>query len=292
MTNDRNPLPLRTVLFVAASDAHRVAKALASDADAVILDLEDAVAEQSKPAARRTARGSLEQAGERGGLWIRVNAVSTPHCLADLEAVTHAGLVAIVLPKAETIAAIAAVDWVVTQYEQQRALQPGAIDLVPLIESARGLAAAQAIAGAASRVRRLAFGAADFIRDLGLRSTPDDPGLDYARHALVVASRAAGRDPPLDAPSLDWHDPARIEAVARRSRSMGFQGKLCIHPAQIEPCRRAFAPTPAELARAERIVTRFAEAERAGVGAIEVDGTLVDRALAASAQQLLDSRRA
>ncbi|HSN70696.1 MAG TPA: aldolase/citrate lyase family protein, partial [Steroidobacteraceae bacterium] len=163
------------------------------------------------------------------------------------------------------------------------------LDLVPLIETAAGLLGAMAIGQADDRVRRLAFGAADYTADIGVEWTPAEAELDHPRQMLVAASRAAGLEPPLDAPVLEFRDVERMRAAAARARAFGFQGKLCIHPAQIEPCHQAFAPTAEALARAARIVEAFEAAERSGIASIEVDGALVDYAVAVRARRVLAS---
>jgi len=281
--------PLRSLLFVPGDDGRRVSKALASAADAVILDLEDAVAANRKSEARRSVAATVVHS-DRAGLHVRVSAASTAGCLADLEAVIAPNLAGVMLAKASSVQEVASVGWAIDQLEAQRGLTPGSIDLVPLIETAAGLVALENVCRAAGRIRCVAFGAADYTTDLGIDWTPDETELDAARRTLVTVSRATGLEPPLDAPVLEFRDSEKMRGSAARSRAYGFQGKLCIHPAQIEACHQAFAPTQAELERAERILAAFDTAAARGIAAIEVDGALVDYAVAVRARRILASR--
>ena len=280
--------PLRSLLFVPAGDIRRVRKALTSVADAVILDLEDAVAMSRKAEARQRA-AEIVASSSRAGLYVRVNPASTAACLADLDAVIRGHLVAIMLAKAVSAEQVAAVAWAMEQFEQQRGLRPNSIDLVPLIETAAGIVALEGVCRAAPRVRRLAFGAADYTADLGIEWTTDETELDAPRRALVTISRACQLEPPLDAPVLEFRDIGRMRAAASRSRAFGFQGKLCIHPAQLAACHEAFAPLEAELEWARRVIAAFETAERGGIAAIDVDGALVDHAIVVRARRLLAS---
>jgi len=280
------PALFRSLLFVPANDQPKVAKALASGADAVILDLEDAVAESEKSAARARVAPVLRET-RHCRCYVRVNSLDTGHALKDVSSVVGPGLDGIVLPKVENAAALATADWLLRQLEQERSLPAGHVDLLPLIETARGIVNLERLTGATSRVHRLAFGAADYTADLGIDWTSGEAELAHARGQLALHSRAAGLEQPIDAPSLEIHDLEQVREAARRARMAGFQGKLCIHPAQVAVCREVFAPTPQELARARRIVAAFADAERRGIAAVTVDGSLVDYAVVARARRTL-----
>src|SRR5205085_744270 len=140
-------------------------------------------------------------------------------------------------------------------------------------------------------VKRLCFGAADYANDVGLAPTLDEPELADARSRIVLASRAAGVENPIDSPWLHFKESAAFARALERSRRGGFQGRCCVHPDQIAPVNRAYSPNSAEVAAAERIVTAFREAETRGVAAIEVDGQMVDYPVAQRAQALLDAAR-
>lgn len=277
---------LRSWLFTPANHPRRVEKVLQSGADVAILDLEDAVAPDEKPAARIAAAAALAQ--PRSPLaYVRVNGVETAGCYADLLAVVVPGLDGVVLPKSEEAHELRTLDWLLTQLERERGLPPGRIDVVPLIETAVGLASLETLCTASSRVRRLAFGGADYTADLDLVWTEGEEEFAYARSRLTHCSRAAGLEPPIDTVVVQIRDHDRFRAAARRGRQLGFQGKLCIHPDQVPLANEAFAPTPAEVAQARRIVAAFAAAEAQGLASIQVDGSFVDPPVVEKARRVL-----
>ncbi len=246
-----------TYLFVPGDRPDRFGKAVASGADVVILDLEDAVAPADKGAARAHVVAWLAGGGHA---MVRINAPGTPWFGADVEAVS-AYAVPVMVPKAENPGALA-----------------GFSEVTALVETALGVERAHELAASGS-VRRLAFGAVDLATQLGV--DPDDrTAFTYARSRLVMASAAAGLEPPLDGVTTDLADPGRLLSDVRYARRLGFGGKLCIHPAQIDVVRTGFAPTEAELAWARKIVT-------AGESVSTVDGQMVDRPVLERARRLL-----
>lgn len=282
----RQTLPLRSLLFAPGNHARRVEKALSLDADAVILDLEDAVAVSEKPATRAVVAAALGRP-RRGLLYVRVNAIDTEFCYGDLVAVVQAGLDGVILPKAESAAGIATIDWLMAQLERDRSLPHGTVDLIPIVETARGLRQIDAILSAGHRVRRVAFGAGDFTLDLNTAWTRGETELAHARAMVVTASRAAGIDPPLDTVWADLTDAAGLEASARTALACGFQGKMCIHPDQVTVVNRVFTPSDAEIAAAERVCAAFERAEAEGNAAIQVDGKFIDYPIVYRAQRVL-----
>jgi citrate lyase subunit beta/citryl-CoA lyase len=263
-----------------------VAKALPLDADAVILDLEDAVAIAEKPATRNVVAAALERP-RRGLLYVRINASDTEFCYGDLVAVMQPGLDGIILPKIETAAALATIDWLLTQLERDRGLPHGGIDLIPIIETARGLQQIDEILATGTRVQRVAFGAGDFTLDVNMTWSRGETELAYARASIATASRAAGVEAPLDTVWVDLTDPAGLEGSARTALGYGFQGKMCIHPDQIAVVNRVFTPTSAEIAFAERVCAAFAQAEAEGSAAIQLDGKFIDYPIVYRAQRTL-----
>jgi citrate lyase subunit beta / citryl-CoA lyase len=268
----------RSFLFVPASRPERFAKALASAADCVILDLEDAVAPEQKAQARESlAQGlaSFSQAQLQRTL-VRINPADTAWHADDralLAVWSERGLAGAMVPKAASADDLKAL---------ASALGPAAC-LVPLVESLEGLDAVDALARA-PQVVRLAFGHLDFQLDLGMRCTPDEPELGPVRLALVSASRRAQLPAPIDGVTVDTGDEPRLRADARRARAFGFGAKLCIHPAQAAPANEAFSPTAAELDWARRVV----EADAAQPGrAFSLDGKMVDLPVVRLAQQTL-----
>jgi citrate lyase subunit beta / citryl-CoA lyase len=276
----------RSFLFAPASDLRKVDKALSLDADAVIIDLEDAVAVSEKVRARSLVVDVLSRE-RRDGIYIRVNGANTSWILGDIMAVLGNRPAGIMLPKAECQEEVRRVDWLIGQLEMEYALPPGKIELIPLVETARGVANAGAVAASGSRVQRLAFGAVDYTLDMGISLTDEGRELFYARSQLVVASRAAGIEGPIDTVNIDLKDEARLRKDCRLARELGFSGKLIIHPAQIAPVNEAFSPTPAEIEYAAKVVRAFDKAEAAGVAAVQLEGKFIDYPVAAWARRIL-----
>ena len=279
--------PLRSFLFAPGNHTRRVANALSLNADAVILDLEDAVATAEKPAARSAVAAALALP-RQSLLYVRVNAADTEFCYGDLVAIVRPGLDGIVLPKVESATALAAIDWLLAQLEREQDLAPGAIDLIPIIETAGGLTNLDGILAAGTRVRHLAFGAGDFTLDVNMTWSRTEAELAFARARIATASRAAGIEAPLDTVWVDLADEEGLEISARTALGFGFQGKMCIHPKQLVPVHRVFTPDEAEVAFAERVVGAFAEAEAAGSAAIQLDGKFIDYPILYRAQQVLE----
>lgn len=268
----------RSFLFVPAHRPERYTKALASSADAVIVDLEDAVAPADKLAARQVLVQALSNldAAQRVRLLVRINAGGTPWHADDLAAMgslVTRGLVAVMVPKAESATALA---------EVAAAVGP-ACALLPLIESVAGLDAIDALA-ACPQVLRLAFGHLDFQVDAGLACGPDESELAPVRLALVLASRRAALAAPVDGISPGTQDTVQLASDAARSRRGGFGGKLCIHPAQVAVVNAAFAPSAAELDWARRVQAAF---KAAGGGVFSLDGRMVDAPVLRLAQRTL-----
>ena len=278
--------PLRSFLFAPGNHPRRVEKALTLDADAVILDLEDAVATAEKPATRGAIAAALQQP-RTGLLYVRVNAVDTEFCYGDLCATVRPGLDGIILPKLESTTGLATADWLLTQLEREHGLPPRGIDLIPIIETARGLAGIEQILAAQTRVKRVAFGAGDFTLDVNMQWSRSEAELAYARAHIVTASRAAGIEAPLDTVWVDLQDEAGLKASARTALAYGYQGKMCIHPNQVGIVNRVFTPSDTEIAFAERVIAAFENAEAEGVASIQLDGKFIDYPIVFRAQRVL-----
>ena len=272
----------RSFLFVPANRPERFAKALASGADAVIIDLEDAVSPADKPAARaQLAQGFIPLGpAERARIVVRMNALGTPFHDDDLvllASLVAQGLGGVMVPKAETVLGLQRV---------VDALGPRCA-LLPLIESVAGLDAANALA-TGPQVLRLAFGNLDFQADLGLVCGPDEPELVPVRLAVVLASRRAALPQPVDGVTPGTQDTVQLQADASRARRGGFGAKLCIHPAQVAGVNAAFTPTPSELDWAQRVLAAF---EAAGGGVFSLEGRMVDAPVVRLAQRTLAQGR-
>ncbi|WP_433556047.1 HpcH/HpaI aldolase/citrate lyase family protein [Pseudonocardia xinjiangensis] len=264
--------------FVVPGDRpERFDEPVADGAHAIILDLEDLVGPAKKDAARRAVARWLTE----NHAYVRINAVDTEWYEDDLAAVASVpGLQGVVLPKADGPAPI----------ERTASALPAAVPVLPLIETAAGLQNAPAVA-ATPGVAALIFGSLDFGLDLGIdvRAGQDDVNLLYARSRLVIASRAAGIAPPIDGVTTDLDDPGVAAADAGRARHLGFGGKLCIEPRQIDAVNGAFAPSEGDLDWARRVLAAIDGAD--GEVMVRLDGQLIDRPVISRAQQLLRTAR-
>lgn len=271
----------RSFLFVPATRPERIAKALDSAADCIVIDLEDAVAMDAKDAARAQLAQHLPllTQEQRARTVVRVNAVGTPWHDADIALLRDwapQGVV-VMLPKAEDADALRGV-----------AQQLGdAARIVALIESLAGLDAADALARD-PQVARLAFGHLDFQLDLGMRASAEEPELAFARNALVAASRRARLPAPIDGVTVRTDDAERLAADARRARAFGFGGKLCIHPAQVAGVNDALGYSDDEHAWARRVID---EAGKHGGAVFSLDGRMVDLPVIRAAEAIVASVR-
>jgi citrate lyase subunit beta/citryl-CoA lyase len=257
---------LRSLLFVPGSRTDRFAKAAAAGADTIIIDLEDAVAPVDKDGAREAARQWLSS-GQTA--MVRINGADTRWFADDLSLCDLPTVTAVMLPKAESIADVA------------RIANAGARHVLPLIETAAGLAAAPQIA-AAPGVLRLAFGSMDFQVDLGMRGALEEE-LSYFRVQLLLAARLAGIPAPIDGVSPSIDDEATLRADVARAKRLGFGGKLCIHPRQLTEVHRGFAPDAAEIAWAHKVLA----AAQTGGAVVAVDGKMVDKPVLLRAEAIV-----
>jgi citrate lyase subunit beta / citryl-CoA lyase len=260
----------RSLLFVPGDRPDRFEKAWNAGADAVILDLEDAVTAGKKAEAREAIAAWLSP--ERP-VYVRINDPATEWYEGDLEAAVRPGLAGLVVPKAEDPEQLA-----------QLASRVGKMRLIATVETALGVWNARVVAEAPG-VERLAFGSIDLQLDAGI--TGEGEELLYARSRTVLASRVAGILPPLDGVTVALDDPEQLETDVDRARRLGFGGKMCIHPKQVEAVNRGFRPSQDEVAWAERVLRA---AESTSSGAIKVDGELIDRPVIERAKAVLERR--
>ncbi|MFM2060254.1 MAG: hypothetical protein RLY71_4639 [Pseudomonadota bacterium] len=269
------PRAARSYLFVPGDRPERFEKALATAADAVVIDLEDAVTPANKPAARAAAAAALGRmtATERERIVVRINDEATPWFDDDLALLRDAGVSAVLLPKAERAATIA----------RLRAACP-AISVLPLVETAQGVLAADALA-AAPGVQRLVFGTIDYALDMDLQGPlATTLGLDFAAARLGLVSRAAGLLPPVAGVTVALDDEAALRADLDRARAHGFGAKLCIHPKQVAAVHALLAPSADELAWAQRVL---AAADAVGGAAVQLDGKMIDKPVIERARRLV-----
>lgn len=277
---------LRTVLFAPANDIKKSGKAMTAGADAVTLDLEDAVAYSQKDAAREILKEILSQPPPVK-LFVRINPAGSKYILDDLYSVVGLPVDGLMVAKTESGGEICKIDWLLGLLEEKKGIPPGKTRLIPFIESPGGILKADEIASCSPRIASLAFGGVDFSQELGLRYPAESDGLHYARSQLVIASRYAGIAPPLDTVFPDIKAIEKLESEAETARKLGFQGKLVIHPAQVEPVNRIFTPTTEEIEYARKVVAAFEEAEQSGTAVIQVDGKMVEYPIVKRARELL-----
>lgn len=279
---------LRSLMFVPGNNAGFIKNAPSTGADVVCLDLEDSVAPADKAAAREMVRDALPSVARPDDylLFVRVNGIDTDLLEEDLSAVVGPHLDGVSLPKAHGPEVVRQVDHYLTVLEASRGLPKGGIRIAPWIESAEGVLQALDVCRASPRLIAASFGSEDFSNDMGIQRTPEAKEIEWGRYAVATACAAAGIAA-LDAPEMDYKNLDQLERDARFARSIGFQGKFCIHPTQVAVVNQVFQPTEDEIAAARRITAAYEEAERQGRGAIGLDGMVVDRPIYVRALALL-----
>jgi len=281
---------MRSMLFVPGDRPERFAKAAASGADAVILDLEDAVVPEKRPQARLEIAAYLASAERNVPLWVRINPVDTDDALGDLAAVIDARPDGVVLPKARDGADVHRASHWLEAHEARCGFAIGSVGLIPLItESAGALLNAASFAVLPARVAGLTWGAEDLAADIGAFGNKSPDGeyeLTYAlaRSMCLLAAAAAGV-PAIDTVDTEFKDVAAIERRARASRRQGFVGKLAIHPGQLAPIHAAFSPSDDEVRWAERVLAAFRAAP--GTGAVAFEGGMLDKPHIRQAERIL-----
>lgn len=276
----------RSWLFVPGDRAdHLLEKAAASDADVLILDLEDAVASSRKDEARGVVRVAMAHVRPAQPVVVRINAVTSRWWIADLEMAIEAGAAAVMLPKTASRGDVARVTAATGDTAAGDREAPRRCALVPIVESAAGVLHLESIA-AESGVAGVALGGEDLAADLGVVRTDAGSELLHARGLLVLAC-AAARCGAIDSPSLDPRDTDLVGAQAATARTLGFTGKLAIHPRQVPAINSAFEPRDEEIRWARSVIDGFAQATRSGSGIAVVDGRMVDEAVVEVARRLL-----
>ena len=287
--------PLRTALFAPGNRPDRAEKAIGLGADAVIIDLEDAVPIAEKESSRAMVREVVDKhPGKR--MYVRINGLSTQYAKVDLEAIASKNLVGIMLPKVESPDDVFKIDRLLTEVEKDNGLEARVLEVISICETAKGLEEIYPILTAKTEYNRIAvvaFGAADYTLDLGISLTREGKELEYPRSRIPIACRAAGIMPPLDSPwMIDLKDIDGLIADANKAKAYGFQGKIVIHPNQIEPCHRVFTPTEEEIAFAKKVIEAFEEAEREGKAAIQLEGKFIDYPVVEKSRRVYDLAQA
>lgn len=269
-------------------DRHKIEKGAALGADCVVIDLEDGVAAGRKQAARDTARDALQTVsfGHTERL-VRLNAAETGLLDDDLSATIEGRPDGYVLPKVESAAGIQSLSKHLADIERQRSWPGGAIRLLVVVETARGIVQAGAIAASDPRLDAIAFGAEDLAGDIGATRTREGWEVFYARGAVVIAAAAANVQA-IDMIYTDLHDLDGLRAEARRAVEMGFAGKMAIHPRQVAVINEAFTPSAEAAGRARTLLAAFDAHQASGAGAFAFDGRMVDMPVIRAARRLLE----
>lgn len=282
----------RSLLFVPASSERFFAKAKDSPADTLIFDLEDAVAPDRKAAARDTLKEVLSDPGfARFERTVRINALDTPYFLDDILAMVEAGVDGLVVPKTNAVDGIQFVDQLVALAEQRAERPVGSVVLLPLIEQPEAIGSAFAIARATPRIAGIAFGHGDFSLAMGIKEAPSTDGIVlHARCQVVMAAKAAGITP-IDNVFLQIPDIDGLVAETRQGKQLGYEGKACIHPNQVEPVNTVYTPTQEEVEYARELVAAFDQAVAEGKGAVAFRGRMLDGPIADIERKVLERAR-
>ena len=269
---------LRSFLFVPGDSEKKLAKGLGSGADALIIDLEDAVAESAKPAARGLAAEALK--GPRPAeLWVRINPLTTAHAAADLKAVVHAAPDGIVIPKPDSAADLARLDGLIGALEAEAGLPPGRIRVMPVAtETPASVFSLGSDTAATPRLAALTWGAEDLPAAVGasVNRMPDGQYTDLCRivRSLAIAAAANAGVPAIETVYPAFRDLAGLRAYAAQGRAEGFTGMMAIHPDQVAVIGEVFTPSPDEIAHARAVVDLFAA--NPGAGTLALDGKMLD----------------
>lgn len=260
--------------FVPGPNQRNIDKVVTLEADAFIFDLEDAVALAEKQNARKNVVEAIQHSQQKNS-YVRINNFDSPYFLEDVQQVVVKGLSGIVLPKAETVKQLELLDKLLLAKERELNILTGSIKIVALIESALGVHNALELAKF-YRVIRLAFGAIDYKLDIQATLTEHSLELLFAKSQLVLASRLARIEGPIDTVYADIYNEEGLRKETTLSKELGFKGKLIVHPAQLEIVKEVFTPTNEEIEQAKKIVKAAQEAEEQGKGVVNFDGKMID----------------
>lgn len=279
---------MRSVFYVPGNNEKLVSKAPSISADIITLDLEDSVPPAEKPKAREMTRENLKYAGSGGSIvYVRINNWETEMTNDDCEAVVHEGLSGVCLAKCGGPEHVIRLDWKLEELERRRGLEIGSIAIQLLIETAKGVINAYPSAIASKRVNSLIFGAVDYTKDMRVKLTSEGEEQYYARAHTPVAARAAGCVA-IDCPFVAYKDIEAFEKSTSFGRQLGYEGRMLIHPGQIEPSHRIYTPSPEDVEWAQGVVKVFEEEGIAkGAAAVSYQGKMVDTPVYENAKTVL-----
>ena len=282
---------MRTLLFTPGNNWRMIQKAKDLPADAIILDLEDAVPMAEKETGRIFVRDGIPLIKSGGPeVFVRLNALTTDLTYEDLTFSVQRDLDGVVLPKAESKEDILRVEGMIGELEEESP-RPGGITILPLLETAKGVMNVNEIIAASGRVIAVCFGALDFTRDMGTSISRDGAEVFYARSKIALVANANNVQA-IDTPWFDLADEEGLIRESRFARQLGYRGKLLIHPDQVEVVNRIFSPSEEEIEYAEKVVDAFRKAEARGLGAVSLDGKMIDTATFRQAEALLSYAQA
>ena len=283
------PTPIiRSMMSVPGIRERFIEKAQDLPADIICFDLEDSVAPAEKAEARATVAKALPDFPARGRMiFVRVNGLETGLMEQDLDAVVGPWLHGINVPKAHNGDVIRRLDAYLTFLEHTRDIPAGQITIIPWIETTEGIARSYDVCTASPRLIGAAMGGEDFATSLGVLRTPEGKEIEYPRASMAVAARAAGLVP-IDTPEPDYLNLEHFERDILYAKGLGYRGKFCIHPTQVEVANRVFAPAAKDLEWARRVVAAAEEGVRQGLGAVALDGVMIDKPIATRAAELLE----
>ena len=283
-------MPYRSFLFAPGNHSRKVEKVFNCGADAVILDLEDAVALAEKEATRSLVVDALKNTRSAKG-YVRVNGFDTEFCYDDIAQIVGPWLDGIVLPMVERSGQLETISWLISNLEAGAGMKKNALDLIPIIETGKGIAMLDDIASAkvGGRVRRMAFGAGDYTNDLNIKWSLCEDELRDARARMVLQSRAHELEPPIDTVWIHIKDADNCEKSSLNAQQLGFQGKMCIYPPQVEIVNKVFTPSDGDVIFAKKVIAAFEAAEKLGSSSIQLDGYFIDYPIVAKARRTLEN---
>jgi citrate lyase subunit beta/citryl-CoA lyase len=279
---------MRSVFYIPGNNEKMVSKAPEIPADIVTLDLEDSVPPAEKPKARDVSRDNLQYAAGGGAeVYVRINNWETLLTNDDLEAIVHPGLNGVCLAKCGHPDHVRRLDWKLEELERRRGMEVGSVAIQLLIETAMGVIHAYPSAAASPRVGSLIFGAVDYTKDMRVKLTTEGEELFYARAHTAVAARAAGCIA-IDCPFVAFKDTEAFEKDTAFGRTLGYEGRMLIHPSQIEPSHRIYTPAPEDVEWAKGVVEVFeTEGIAKGAAAVSYQGKMVDTPVYENAKTIL-----
>ncbi len=280
---------MRSVMTVPVIVQRFIDKAPDAAADVLCLDLEDSVPPEQKEAARPLAVQAIDTMPRSGyQMYVRVNGLWTGLIDADLDAVVRPGLEGVVISKTESVDMVKHVDLRLAMLERENNMEAGSVVIMPLIETAKGVLKSAEICEASERLSGAIFGAEDYATDMGIERTAEGAEILWARSQVAIACRSAGIEA-IDTPDPDYTDEAHLRREMRLAKSLGYRGKLCIHPLQVQIANEVFAPGETEITEAKAIVEAFERDGLAkGLAAIPFNGKMVDTPIYWRAKRLVE----